>query len=55
VTGRIIKHEEALRTVICLAFKDVDRAINLGNELVRIEVSITVLAWFKHNAGPSAE
>lgn len=55
VTGGIIEHEKALRTAICLAFKDVDCAINLGDELVHIEVSIMVLAWFKHNAGLSAE
>ena len=55
VTGRVIEYEEALCMVICLAFKDVNHSINLRDELIRIEVSIAVLAQCKHNTGLSAE
>lgn len=53
VAGCVIEHEQALGKAICLAFKDVDRAIDLGDKFRRIEVSIAILPWFKHDAGLS--
>jgi hypothetical protein len=55
VTGCIIEQEKALGKAVCLEFKDVDCAIDLGDKFRRIEVSVTVLPWFEHNAGLSAE
>ena len=55
MTWGIIKEKEALGEAIYLALKDVDRAVDLGNKFLRIEVPIAVLAWFKHDAGLSAE
>jgi hypothetical protein len=51
VAGCIVEHEEALGKAICLALKDVDRAIDLGDECLRVEIPIAVLAWFEHDVG----
>ncbi len=55
VTGCIIEQEEALGRAICLALKDVDHTIDLGNELLCIEISITILPWSEHDVGLSEE
>lgn len=51
VAGRVVEHEEALGKAIDLALKDVDRAIDLGDEFLRIEVPIAILPWFEHDVG----
>jgi hypothetical protein len=51
VTGCIVEQEEALGKAICLALEDVDCVVNLSDEFLRVEVTITVLARFKHDAG----
>lgn len=53
VAGRVVEHEEALGKAIDLALEDVDRAIDLGDEFLRIEVPIAILPWFEHDAGLS--
>jgi hypothetical protein len=53
VTGCVVEQEEALGTV-CLALKDFDRAIDLGDEFRRFEISVAVLARFEHDASLSA-
>jgi hypothetical protein len=49
----IVEHEEALGKAICLALEDVDHAIDLGDEFLRVKIPIAVLAWFEHNVGLS--
>ncbi len=51
MTRCIIKHKEGLGKAICLAHKDIDHAIDLGNEFLCIEESIMILPWLEHNAG----
>src|SRR5260221_10339340 len=52
VTGCVVEHEQALGKAI-LGLKDFDRAVDLGNEFLRVKVSVAVLAWFEHNSGLS--
>jgi hypothetical protein len=53
MAGCIVEHEEALGKAICLALKDVDCAIDLGDKFLQVEIPIAVLAWFEHNVGLS--
>jgi hypothetical protein len=53
VTGRVVEQEQAESKAICLALENVDRVIDLGDEMFRLEISIAVLAWFEHNTGLS--
>lgn len=53
MTGCVIEQEQAEGKAICLALKDVYRAIDLGDESIRVEISVAVLAWFEHDAGLS--
>jgi len=54
VTGCVVEQEEALGKAICLALKDVNHTIDLGDECLHIEVSIMILPWSEHNVGLSA-
>jgi hypothetical protein len=54
VTGCVIEQKEALGKAVYLVLEDVDRAIDLGNEFLRIEISIAILPWLEDNAGLSA-
>ena len=55
VTGCIIKHEEALSKAICLVLKNINRTINLGDDLFCTEVSIMILPWLEHDMSLSVE
>jgi hypothetical protein len=54
MTGHVIEQEEAKGKAICLALKDVDRAVDLGDEFCQIKISIAILAWLEHETGLSA-
>jgi hypothetical protein len=55
VTWSIIEQKEALDEAMCVVLKDVDRAIDLGDKLLRAEVSVAILPWLEHNASLSVE
>jgi hypothetical protein len=51
VTGCIIEHEEGLGKAVCLAHKDVNYMINLGDEFFCIEEPVMILPWLEHDVG----
>ena len=54
MTGCIIEHKESFGQAICLGLKDVDPMIDLIDELLRIEIAITILPQLEHNVCLSA-
>ena len=54
MTGCIIEHKESFGQAICLGLKNVDRMIDLIDELLRIEIAIAILPQLEHNACLSA-
>lgn len=55
MTGCVIKQEEAPGKAICLALKYVNRTIDLGNDFLRVEVTVAILPWFEYNTGITAK
>ena len=54
VTGCVIEQKKALGKAVYLVLKDVDCAIDLGDEFFSVEVAITILPRLEDYAGLSA-
>ena len=54
MTRSMVEQPEASSEAFCLRFKDVDGSVNLVNQVVTVEMSVSVLSCLKENASFSA-